>query len=341
VNRPLRIRTLAAVALALALAAPYAAAQTKTGTTIGTFLEIEPSARVAGMGNAGAPLEDGIDAAYYNPAAVGRVDQYQLTFTHSLWLAGITYDYAAGAMPLGKWGKGFVTLTSLNSGDIDVRTVAQPLGTGERYSVNDLALGLGYGLAVTDRFTTGFQINLVQETIWHTSLSAATVSIGTLYRTSENGLRLGASLSNFGTQGRFSGRDLRITYDAQPNVNGDNSALPGEAFTDPYLVPVLFRVGVGKPFRVGTRQWLNVAVQAEHPNDNTESMSAGAEFDDRGVLALRVGYQNAFQQDSEVGLTAGGGLRGRLDVYQYRLDYAWADQGRLGSTHRITFGLAF
>ncbi len=332
---------LALAALALAVAAGPTYAQTKTGTTIGTFLEIEPSARLAGMGNAGAALADGIDAVYYNPAAIGRIDGYQIEFTHSLWLADITYDYAALGLPLGKWGKGYATVTSLNSGDIDVRTVAQPLGTGEHYRVTDLALGFGYGLAITDRFAAGFQINFVQETIWHTSMTTGTVSFGTLFRTSENGLRLGASLSNFGTQGRYSGSDLAITYDPTPAVFGDNGALPGQVSTDAYAVPVDFRVGLGMPFRVGMRQWLNVAVQAEHPNDNTESVSAGMEFDDRGIFAARVGYQDAFQQDSEVGLTAGGGLRGRLDNYRYQLDYAWAYEGRLGSTHRFTFGLTF
>ena len=57
--------------------------------------------------------------------------------------------------------------------------------------------------------------------------------------------------------------------------------------------------------------------------------------------ALRAGYQNAFQQDSEEGLTAGGGVQGKIDVYAYHLDYAWADEGRLGSTHRFSLGLKF
>jgi len=28
-------------------------------------------------------------------------------------------------------------------------------------------------------------------------------------------------------------------------------------------------------------------------------------------------------------------------VYTFKLDYAWADQGRLGGSHRVTFGLQF
>ena len=83
----------------------------------------------------------------------------------------------------------------------------------------------------------------MQETIWHTSASTVTFSIGTLYRVSENGLRIGSSLSNFGTRAAFDGRDLRFTYDNVPGQNGDNSTLPGARFTDPFSVPVTFRVG--------------------------------------------------------------------------------------------------
>ncbi|HYM80392.1 MAG TPA: PorV/PorQ family protein [Candidatus Limnocylindria bacterium] len=327
--------------IVLTLAAAPAFGQSKTGTTMGQFLLIEPSARITGMGNAGVSMFEGLDAVYYNPAAIGRASRYEVMFAHSAWLADISYDYVAAAIPLGRWGNGFASVTSLNSGEIDVRTVSAPLGTGERYRVSDVALALGYGKEITDRFSAGVQVAWLQETIWNSSVSTMTIGLGTRYRISENGLHIGSSLTNFGTEGRYSGRDLRILYDNDPDRFGDNGALPGERFTDGYPVPVLFRVGVGMPFRPAQGQALSVAVDAFHPNDNTESVSAGAEWTMRDMLALRAGYQNAFQQDSEVGLTLGAGLNGRLDLYRYRFDYAWADHGRLGSTHRFAVDLAF
>jgi len=272
---------------------------------------------------------------------IGGESGYAFQFNHSAWIADISYDYVAGAIPLGKWGSGYAAITSLNSGDIDVRTVTQPLGTGERYRVSDVAIGLGYGKQITDRFSAGIQLNYVQETIWHTSLNTATLNIGTLYRISEHGPRLGASIANFGTQAHYSGNDLRVTYDQDPDRFGDNGQLPAEIFTDGFSVPVLFRVGVGVPVQLNRLARLDLALDAYHPNDNTESMSAGAEFAYRDLIALRLGYQNAFQQDSEVGWTAGGGFQGKLEAYAYRLDYGWADHGRLGSTHRFSMGVVF
>ncbi len=339
-----RIRTLAtALGLGLLgrLAAGTALAQSKTGTTVGQFLLIEPSGRIAGMGNAGVSFTDGLDATWFNPAVIGRLERTNVEFTHSAWLADIRYDYVAIGFPAGKWGNVTAALTSLNSGDIDVRTVTQPLGTGERYSVSDVAIGLGFGRRVTDRFSAGGTVTYVQETIWHSSLNTVVFGFGTLYQVSDHGLQIGASLSNFGTEGRFSGRDLSVVYDDDPTRYGDNGTLPGDASTDAFAVPVMFRVGLGMPFRPSPNYTLRIAADAFHPSDNTEGMSAGAELDMLKRLSLRAGWQDAFQQDSEVGLTLGAGVRGRYDVYGYQVDYGWTDHRRLGGTHRVTLGFTF
>ncbi len=326
---------------ACALFCPAASlAQSKTGTTIGQFLLIEPSARISAMGNAGVALYDGIQSIYYNPAAAGQLTQYELQVTHSEWLADINYDYFAIGIPIPSIGNFFFAVTSLSSGDIDVRTVDQPLGTGERFTVEDLALGVGYGRQFTPRFGAGIQVNYVQETIWHSSLRTWTLGAGTAYRF-PNGLQVGSSLSHFGTRAGYGGRDLRVQYDANTDVFGDNSALPAEQFADDFGVPILFRVGVTMPRQLSENSALLVSVDAFHPNDNKESVSFGTEWTWNRSLALRAGYQDLFLEDSEVGLTLGVGVGGRIDLSVFDFDYVWADHGRLDATHRFTFALGF
>ncbi|MBD3334020.1 MAG: PorV/PorQ family protein [Candidatus Eisenbacteria bacterium] len=327
-------------ALALAAGGP-AAAQSKTGTAIAQFLGIEPSARLSAMGNTGVAVFDGIEAVYYNPAALGSIARPTLQLTHSEWFAGIDYEYAALAYPLREIGTLFGSVTALNSGEIDVRTVDQPLGTGERYTVGDLALGLGFGRRITHRFAVGGQINYVHERIWHTTSNLMTFNLGTVYTFPLSGLKIASSLSNVGTQGRFTGRELAIQFDLNPDVHGDNSALPGEQLTDDFPVPLLFRVGASLPVELSEASRLLVALDAFHPSDNTESISFGGEWTYREALSLRAGYQDLFEEDAELGPTLGVGFQSDLGQNRFHFNYAWAHHDHLSETHRLTFVLGF
>ena len=332
-------RTCGATLLILGLVAGTATAQTKTGTTIGQFLGIEPSARHAAMGNAGTALTEDIESVYFNPGVIGGLDRPGIEFTHNNWFADIGYDYAAVAVPVSGFGTLFGSVTALNSGEIDVRTVDQPLGTGERYTVSNVALGLGYGRQITSRFAVGLQFNYVHERIWHSEQNTWTASFGTTYRLTGSGVQLGFSLLNLGTDSRYSGRDLAIQYDNIPDEFGDNSALPGEQLTGEFPVPIQFRIGLSFPFQLSKRSRLLLLADALHPNDNTESLNVGAEWTLLEVLALRAGYQTLFQEDTELGLTLGFGIK--IAGGRFRVGYAWAEHDHLDATHRFTLVLGF
>jgi hypothetical protein len=329
------------LALALCLAAAGLHAQSKTGTTIGQFTLIDPGARSAAMGGAGVTSSAEAVASFYNPGALGALERSDFQFTYTQWLAGITVSNAIAAVRIGSIGTAALAVTNLSSGDIPVTTVEQPLGTGEQFNVSDLLVGIGWGMAVTDRFSFGIQANYVSERIWHSSVAVFGVNIGTIYQLSPDGLRIGASLVNFGTKGRFDGTDLRVSYNEDPARYGANSTLPATLNTDYFTLPIVFRVGLGYPVVFDGANTLTLAVDAIHPSDEAESVNMGAEWAFQRVLFLRVGYQSLFLKDSEVGLTAGGGVQWDGLGYDLRLDYAWASFGRLGGVQRVTLAFAF
>ena len=339
----LSLRALAGALLATApLAGALApAAQSNVGTTTGQFLLIEPSSRLAAMGNAGVTTASEVTSAYFNPGALGALGGSDAQFTHSAWLADIQYDHAAVAVALGRFGTLMGAATVLRSGDIAVRTVEQPLGTGEQYQANSTALAVGYGRRITDRFAAGAQVALVTESIYRSSLSTAAVNLGVRYQLTDGGPILGASLSNLGPRSGYDGLDLSIRYDADPDQTGDNSGLPGRLTTDRYSLPTLFRVGLSWPVRIGADSRVTTMVDAFQPSDNTESLSVGGEWLWRDLLAVRAGYQNLFQDELEGGLTLGGGLSYQTPTMGFRVDYAWNDFGRIGNTQRFTLGVSF
>ena len=322
--------------------AGLASAQNKTGTTIGQFLKIEPSSRVVGLGNAGASLSGEISNIFYNPASLGRIQGTDVQFTFNKWLADITYNYMAAGFTVEGLGSFALVGTLLNSGEIDVRTVEKPLGTGEKYTVNNLALGLGYGLMLTDRVSVGLQINYINETIWHSSLSTFGLNFGVQYEVDPDGLTIGASVSNFGTRSAYEGRDLYINYDFDPKKYGDNDKLPAELKTDYFNLPTLFRAGLSYNFKFEEEYQLLVAADAVHPNDNAQYINLGSEFKLLKMFSIRIGYRNLFMPDAEGGLVLGGGVQTNFnETNNIRFDYAYADYGRLAETHRITLSVGF
>lgn len=316
--------------------------QNKSGTTIGQFLKIEPSSRAVAIGNAGSSLYGEVSSVFYNPASLGRLEGNDVQFTYNKWLADINYNYMAAAVKVEGIGTFSLIGTLLNSGEMDVRTVEQPLGTGERFSVKNFALGIGYGMMLTDRVSVGMQINYITEMIWHSSLTTFGLNFGVQYQLMDEGLTLGASVSNFGARAAYDGRDLWLNYDIDPKKYGDNDQLPAEFRTDAFPLPTIFRAGLSYKFNFGNDYSILIAADAIHQNDNDQSVSFGTEISLLKIFTLRAGFRNLFLPNLEGGLVLGGGIKKDFGgAYNIRFDYAYADYGRLAETHRVTVGLGF
>ncbi|WP_337872847.1 PorV/PorQ family protein [Ignavibacterium sp.] len=317
-------------------------AQNKSGTTIGQFLKIEPSSRIVGIGNAGASLYGEVSSIFYNPASLGRLEMNDVQFTYNKWIADITFNYMAAGIKIEGVGTFALVGTMLNSGEMYVRTVEQPLGTGERFSVKNFALGLGYGLMLTDKVSVGMQINYITEMIWHSSLSTVGLNFGVQYQLMDKGLTLGASVSNFGARASYDGRDLWLNYDLDPRKYGDNDQLPAEFRTDAYPLPTIFRAGLSYKYNLNSDYSILIAADAIHQNDNSQSISIGTEISLLEYFTIRTGYRNLFLSNLEGGLVLGGGIKKDLSgTYNIRFDYAYADYGRLKEAHRVTVSLGF
>lgn len=336
------IKTVSACVFIFLFIAVQTFAQSKTGTTIGQFLKIEPSSRVVGIGNAGTSLSGEISNVFYNPASLGRLQGTDIQFTFNKWLADISYNYIAAGLNVEGVGTFALVGTLLNSGEMDVTTVENPLGTGERFKVNNLALGLGYGLMLTDRVSVGMQINYINETIWHSSLSTFGLNFGVQYQVTEGGLTLGASMSNFGSSAAYDGRDLYLNYDFDVKKYGDNDKLPAELQTNDFNLPTLFRAGISYIFNFSEDYNMLLAADAVHPNDNNQYVNLGSEINLLKIFSIRAGYRNLFMDNLEGGLVLGGGVQTNFGgSNNIRFDYAYADYGRLADTHRLTLSVGF
>lgn len=314
---------------------------TKVGTTAAQFLKIDVAPRAAALGGAFVAIANDASALYWNSAGISRLTQTEFIVSHTNWIVGLNYEFGGVVIPIEQVGTFGASITSLTTEDMDVRTVDQPEGTGEKFSYSDLAAGVSYARNLTDRFSIGFTAKYIRESIWHMSAATIAFDIGTLYKTSFNALTIGMSITNFGGTMKYEGSDAVVYYNVNAGKNGSNDKVVTDIRTDEWSLPLAFRVGLAAEPISSEMHRLLLAVDALHANDNTESMNIGAEYTFNNMLLLRGGYKALFRRDSEEGLTLGGGIRYPLSTMNLKVDYSYSDFGRLNSVQRFSFGVEF
>ncbi|MDZ7373688.1 MAG: PorV/PorQ family protein [candidate division KSB1 bacterium] len=324
------------------LLVPRAFGVNKVATTAAQFLKIGVGARAVGMGGAFVAVANDATALYWNPGGIARLPRNELVVLHTSWLADVSYDFAGLTLNLGNFGTVGASLAALNMGEMEVRTEQKPEGTGELFDAGDFVAALSWGRSLTDRFSIGFNFKYIHQSIWRMSASGFAFDIGTLFTTQFHDMRIGMSISNFGTEMQMRGQNARRYYDINPEAYGSNDRIPVYLETERWPLPLLFRVGIAMDLVRGSSHRLTAAVDAVHPNDNVEHVNLGAEYTWLDMVSLRVGFNSVFDAQSEQGLTAGGGIRYPLSGQAgLRVDYAYADFGRFSGVHRFSLALEF
>ncbi len=319
-------------------------AQSKYGTTAAPFLGIGMGARATALGGAFVALADDISALYWNPAGIVRSDKIRAGFTHTQWLINTQINWAGATIPAGVAGTFGVAITSLNYGTMEVTTISNPDGTGETFSANDFAAQLSWGKSLSDRFSVGISLKFVSQSIFRTTANAFALDVGFYYDTGllPNGLKLGASISNFGTQMRLDGEGLTVNFDQTGGTQrGVNSNVPARLLTDQFNLPLIYRIGVSYDILRDETNRLSFALDTTIPLDNVQTLNTGAEYAWKDIFFVRVGYNALFEQESEKGLTFGAGLRYPISTVVLRFDYTYQTFGRLNPPQWFALSLEF
>ncbi len=347
-NNSIRTNRIVSLILALTLVSSLSAVS-KRGTTAASFLEIGIGARGTSMGNAFVAVVDDVNSLYWNPGGLALMHKSEVSFIQTKWLAGIDFNNVSAAFPMGNLGTVGVALTSISIAEMDVRTIDQPEGTGEKFGASDFSATLGWGRSFTDRFSFGANIKYIEERIWHMKASSVAVDLGTTFRSQFKDMKIGMSVSNFGNKMQLKGDDTLIKVDIDEEKEGNNSKINAHLDTDYWSLPLIFRVGVAADVVKLPYAKLILAVDAAHPNNYAESVSVGGEFNVMDMAFLRAGRTFYLDDNDEDGnpyslekLNVGGGINLLITRnMRFKLDIAYGDWGILSDVHRFSLSLEF
>jgi len=311
------------------------------GTTAAAFLEIGAGARAQAMGGAYVSISEDATSMYWNPAGIGDVSGVEIVVSHTNWIFETNYDYIGIVSAVGDMFTVGANVTSFGVGDQVVRTVGYEEGTGEVYSAQDFAIGLSFAMNLTDRFSFGMNAKYIDQRIWNSSATGFAIDVGALYKTQLDGLQMGFSISNFGTEMQMAGRDLINAIDPDI-INEGVDKVPVNYETGSFGLPMLFRFGVSYQMDLPSmKSKLLIATDLLKPNNSEESINIGLEYVVYDMVALRAGYKSLFLDEGTGGLSFGGGIIIASSSINLLIDYAYIDLGMLSSVHNFGINLKF
>ncbi|MBN2281019.1 MAG: PorV/PorQ family protein [Candidatus Marinimicrobia bacterium] len=332
----------------------FASGPYRVGTTTAGFLEMGYGNAGNGMGEAHVSMARGLESVYWNPAGLGYMQKNEFSLFYQPWVADI--DFSMGGLAYVQPGVGTFAISFINAsfGAEDVTTVANPDGTGETFTGQDLAMQFSFGRKLAQWFSFGATGKYVSSRIWRSSASAFATDLGVIVNTNffnwtdqpGDGLNIGMSISNFGSRMQMAGKNIKDVLDISEDENGNYQYLPVNYETEEWELPLIFRIGISFNALQTENQKITCSIDALHPNNNSESINLGAQYaltiPAVGEFFLRTGYKGLLMENSPYGLSFGGGLKLKLmKNYGVGLEYSLRDFGDLGYLHSYSTSILF
>ena len=330
----------------------HAGNEDRIGAAGATQLLLNPWARSAGFGNANFATVEGVDAIYGNVSGLAFMNQTQVGFTHTRYLA--SSDIGINAIGLGqRVGQASVlgvNVVTMNFGEIDRTTVNQPEGGLGTYRPSFGHIALSYAREFSNSIYGGITVKAVTEGLADAKAQGVAFDAGIRYVTGKyNNFKFGISLKNIGPKMKYEGDGLSLTNTL------DEKQFTLEQRTEGYELPSVLNLGASYDFLLG-----NVADSAgtdfvaEHRitgafnfmsnSFGKDQFSLGVEYGLKEMFMVRVGlayeqdlFDNEASQNVTTGPTAGFTVALPIgdDGKSVDLDYSYRDTNPFDGIHSI------
>ena len=289
-------------------------------------------ARAQGLGNSFVAVADNADAVFVNPAGLGQVSRYQVSYTRPLSAGtGIEGDkvgqhVVSYAQPLGdKMGLGLgyerigSSLMSENGAFVSLSYQVErrlQVGVSAKYLFWSVGSIPDDPLSNQSAGNVGMDLGL----LWQSSVQEQGERVQVLSQSRLQGVQVGVLLKNIN----------------QPNVAYGEVA--GDA--DAGALPMDVHVGVG--YRLSSQSLVSVQyVRRDLTGEGSENgLMVGGETQLVEGLLLRAGGRRLLEEDAGGGLNAGLGYQWNQLVFDYAYDTG-LDLTETNGAHRFSFAYEF
>lgn len=335
------LKTIVALVLVQFLLSGSLFSQTKVGISAATFLGIGAGPKALSQGSSMVATASDASTIYWNPGAAAQLDRNQVVFSNTNWFLNTELNFFAATFNLGRGHTIGIGYYNLDYGREEVTTATEQSGTGEYWSASDMTFSVTYARLLTDRFSLGGSVKYIQSKIWHESARAFAVDVGLLFKTQLDGLRIGMSISNYGTEMQYTGSDIYEQIDLDDESYGNNETITAMLKTDEWALPLYFRIGLAYTKDLTNYSKITLSSDALVPSDNEEQLNLGLEWEFFNQFALRAGYKALGYTDSQEGLTLGGGIKYRFNNLGLMLDYSYQEFEYFNNVQTFGIGLIF
>ena len=300
-----------------------------SGIAVAAFNDIGVGARPLGLGGAFVAMADDSNAANYNAAGLGYIDEIQLSATYAQRFQGlIRYNHISGVLTLGTAGAVGVSIGILSE-DADIYHEQTFTVTYGKAFSQKLALGVNFKSLGTRFDEDNVSVRSNPYFAEKTSASALSLDVGILAKP-VSGLSLGLSAENLlpADVSIFEANEDKVPVNIRTGLAYSLGAI-AETIAQESLREVL-KSGVGLleiTFRDGNRQ-----------------IHAGAEVWFSQSISVRSGYAVKSGVNSATAVAVGGSAIIPTSVFNLRLDYAFqivTGDFEDNTTQRVSLNLIF
>jgi hypothetical protein len=332
-----------ALMLGFTAAPTFAGDPDRIGTAAGVQVQIPVGARDMAMGGANMALTSGVDAIYWNPAGMSRMENSAAAqFSYMNVFSDIGVNYLGIAYNDEDFGAVGFSIKSLSIGDISWTTYEDMDGaSGRTFNPTFVTVGLSYARALTENVFVGLTAKLVTESVPRAAASAFAFDVGLQYDRlgGIDGVSFGVAIRNIGSSLRYAGSGLGQNYQ---NETGQEYFLNTEAANN--QLPTSFEFGVAYQANVAEDQNLTVPLLFQSNNFENDAVKVGLEYSFQNMLFARGGYNYAVNSESENQLytfTLGAGIHYPVGGVDLTFDYAYRDSQYFDANNIFTLNIGF